>query len=128
MNRFLFFLFLFIVVLLLVVTVRGQPTNPPPSVTLGWTPSASPASNVAGYWIWQGATSSNYTRLLFVPGWATSQVTLTNAARGITYFWNITALGTNASAGLESQYDGEVTTNFAAPPNPPTGLRISGEP
>lgn len=110
------------------VGVMAQPSNLPPVVNLGWTPSTSPAANVMGYWIWQGNASSNYSRVVFVPGWGSSQVTLTNLVRGTNYFWNITALGTNAAAGLESPYDGEVSTNFAAPPNSPTGLKIIAVP
>ena len=106
------------------LSLLAQPSNPPPAVTLGWNINPGAVTNVAGYWLWQGATSSNYTRALFVPGAASTTATLTNVVRGQTYFWNITALGTNSANGLESPYDGEVSTNIPAPPNPVTGLKI----
>lgn len=128
MNRLLFYALLVVLAFLFVAVLRAQPSNPPPVVTLAWTPSASPSTNVAGYWIWQGSSSSNYSRAVFVPGWATSQVALTNLARGSNYFWNITTLGTNAAAGLESQFDGEVSAAINVPPNPATGLKIIAVP
>lgn len=105
----------------LILSLFAQPSNPPPAVPLGWTPSTSPAVNVAGYWLWQGTNSGAYARALFVPGAGSTNATLTNVLRGQTYFFNITALGTN---GLESPYNGEATTNVPAPPNPATGLKI----
>ena len=109
---------------LFALTALAQPSNPPPSITLGWNIAAGAQTNVAGYWLWQGTASSNYARALFVPGYASTNGTLTNVVRGQTYFWNITALGTNSSNGLESAYDGEVSTNIPAPPNPVTNLKI----
>lgn len=128
MNRLLFYALLVVLAFLFVAALRAQPSNPPPVVTLAWTPSASPASNVMGYWLWQGTSSSNYARALFVPGAGTTNATLTNVLRGQTYFFNITALGTNAAAGLESGYNGEASANVAAPPNPATGLKIIAVP
>ena len=125
MNRLLFLCLLIIVALLLVRSLRAQPSNPPPFVHLQWNPSPDPyPTNVSGYWIWQGNQSSNYTRLLFVPGWANTNAILTNLIRGTNYFWNASTQGTNAAAGLESPLDGEAFTNFAAPPLPVTSLRI----
>ena len=103
----------------------AQPTNPPASITLGWDSAPGARTNTMGYWLWQGTASSNYARALFVPGWNTTTATLTNLSRGLTYYWNITALGTNSAAGLESQYDGEVSTNIPAPPLSPWGLKIT---
>ena len=108
----------------LVLTAAAQSLNPPPVITLGWTPAPGAATNTAGYWLWQGTNSGSYTRALFVPGAATSTATLTNVVRGQTYFWNITALGTNSAVGLESVFDGEATTTIPTPPAPPTSLRI----
>lgn len=107
------------------VAVMAQPSNPPPAIKLGWNPSPDPTpANVAGYWIWQGPSSSNYVRSVYVPGRLTTNVTLTNLSRGSTYFWNITVQGTNAAAGLESDFDGQATTNVPAPPLGATGLKI----
>jgi hypothetical protein len=122
MNRILFILVLLVIALFLVVAVRAQSNSPPPSVTLGWTPRPGEAGNASGYWLWQGTNSGQYSRALFVPGWGTSQATLTNLNFGITYFWNITT--TNSATGKESGYDGEVSTNWVAPPLAPTALRI----
>ena len=123
MNRILFCLVLVAMAVLVAFKMRAQPSNPPASVTLAWTPSSSPGSNVAGYWIWQGLQSSNYVRTFFVTGSTSGSVTIP-VDRGVTHYWNITALGSNAAAGLESPYDGEASTNLAAPPLAPTGLRI----
>jgi hypothetical protein len=129
MNRLLFFLLLFVIAILFALAVRAQPSNPPPSVTLQWNPSQDPTpANVAGYWIWQGTAHSNYARSFFVPGRLTTNTVVTNIVRGQTYFWNISVLGTNGAAGLESDLDGEATTNVPAPPLPATGLRIISAP
>ena len=99
-------------------------SNPPPSVTLAWNIAAGAQTNTAGYWLWQGTASSNYARALFVPGYASTNATLTNVLRGSTYYWNITALGTNSANGLESPYDGEVSATIPTPPAAPTALKI----
>ena len=128
-NRILFVVLLVFLGAVLALALKAQPSNPPPSVTLGWNRSPDPfPTNVAGYWIWQGNAHSNYVRSVFVPGWGTTNVTLTNVLRGTNYFWNISVQGTNAAAGLESDLDGEATTNLPAPPLPATGLRIISGP
>ena len=115
---------LLVVLLLFSVLLNAQPSNPPPSITLAWNIAAGAQTNTAGYWLWQGAASSNYTRALFVPGYASTNGTLSNVVRGQTYYWNITALGTNSANGLESLYDGEVSATIPTPPAAPTGLKI----
>lgn len=109
---------------LMILTAFAQPSNPLPSVTLGWTVNPGAVTNVAGYWLWQGTTTGNYTRSLFVPGAASTTATLTNVIRGQTYFWNITALGTNSANGLESGFDGEAFATIPSPPAAPTNLKI----
>ena len=76
---------------------------PPPSVTLAWDPSA-PATDVAGYFIYYGAGTRNYTNLVDV-GLGTNGV-VSNLVAGTTYYFAMTAY---TSSGLESDYSSEVT-------------------
>lgn len=86
------------------------PTNDPSQITLGWT--ASPSANVTNYYLYQGIGSMQYTNKIAV-GTATT-VTVTLPARGVTYFFNVTA----KANGIESAFDGEVsfTPQVTQPP------------
>ena len=75
---------------------------PPPSVTLAWD-SSVPATDVAGYTIYYGVSSRNYTNLVDV-GLATTGA-VSNLVAGRTYYFAVTA---SSSAGLESDYSSEV--------------------
>ena len=81
------------------------------SLTLAWDPSTS--TNVAGYRIYYGPSSRNYTNTLDV-GNATS-ATLSNLVTGATYYFAATAYDT---ANLESDFSNEVgyTNLLLAPP------------
>ena len=97
--------------------VGGQPrmfrlsvsNAPPPSVTLAWNPSV-PSTGVAGYTIYYGASSRNYTNLIEV-GLATSAV-VSNLVAGTPYYFAITA---QASTGVESDYSSELEWQSQSP-------------
>jgi hypothetical protein len=82
---------------------------PPPSVTLAWNPSV-PSTGVAGYTIYYGASSRNYTNLIEV-GLATSAV-VSNLVAGTPYYFAITA---QASTGVESDYSSELEWQSQSP-------------
>jgi hypothetical protein len=71
------------------------------SVTLAWDPS--PGSAVAGYRVYQGVESRNYTSVISAGTVTTS--TVAKLTGGTTYFFAVTAYDTN---GLESQFSSEV--------------------
>jgi hypothetical protein len=81
------------------------------TLTLAWDPSAGP--NIAGYRLYYGPSSGNYTNVVAV-GNATS-VTLSNLVSGATYYIAATAYDT---ANLESDFSNEVnyTNVLLAPP------------
>ncbi|HUA38790.1 MAG TPA: fibronectin type III domain-containing protein, partial [Candidatus Sulfopaludibacter sp.] len=72
------------------------------SVTLGWNPATN--ANVAGYNIYYGSASGNYTNLTFVGN--VTNATIAGLAQGATYYFAATTLGTS---GLESGYSSEVS-------------------
>lgn len=88
------------------------PTNAPPSVMLAWSPSPSP--NVTNYFLYYGVGSLQYTNK--IPTGTATNATVVLPARGVTYFFNVTA----QAGGLESVFDGEVSYTPQAPPAPPT--------
>jgi len=65
--------------LLLASQTNGQSVG---SVTLAW--SASPSTNVAGYYIFYGPSSGNYTNEVIVPG--ATNVTIRGLVNGATYY------------------------------------------
>ena len=75
--------------------------TPPQSATLAWNPSV-PSTNVAGYFMYYGATPDSYTNRVDV-GLGTN-VVVTNLSAGKTYYFAATAY---TSAGLESDYSNE---------------------
>lgn len=94
-----------------------------PTVTLAWNASPADPSTVAGYNLYWGPSSHSYTNMLFFSG---TTGAIGNLAFGTTYYFNVTAVGTNT---LESEYDGEAVTTTPLPPPvrppPPTNLRIT---
>jgi hypothetical protein len=84
---------------------------PPPGATVAWNPSTS--SGVAGYHLYYGGVSHNYTNMVDV-GNATN-ATITGLITGTVYYFAVTAY--NAS-GLESAYSNEAsyTIGSAVPP------------
>ena len=91
-------------------------SNPPGGLMLAWDPSPSPA--VTNYNVYEGTASGDYTNET-AAGLVTNY-TVTGLARGVTYYYAITAQG----AGLESPFSNEVNGTPPAPPLPPTALPI----
>lgn len=81
--------------------VSSAPAAPSYSVTLAW--DSSPSPGVAGYRIYYGAVSGNYTSSVTV-GNATTN-TISNLVSGATYFITTTAYD---AAGVESPFSNEV--------------------
>ncbi len=85
------------------------------SVTLAWDPSVG--GGIAGYRLYQGASSRSYTNVI-TTGNATT-ATVSNLVRGATYFFAVTAYSTN---GLESEYSNEITYTVS---NTPPAISLS---
>lgn len=93
--------------------VRTAPKIGTRSITLAW--NASPSTNAAGYFIYQGGASRTYTNHLD----ASTNLTLTIAGLGYgRYYWTATAYSAD---GLESEYSNEVFW----PPLPKTNRIIT---
>jgi hypothetical protein len=78
-------------------------------VTLTWLPS--PSAQIAGYYLYYGTSSGNYTSKL--DAGTNTSLTVTNLQDGFTYYF---AASTYNSAGVESQLSNEAT--FIANTNP----------
>jgi hypothetical protein len=89
---------LLLATLVAAVTAPAQPfivpSNPPPSITLGWFSSPYPGG---AYSIYQGASPMQYTNK--ISAGTNLTLTVTNLVRGSTNFFNITVTEPN---GLES--------------------------
>lgn len=72
------------------------------SVALDWT--ASTSTNAAGYDVYFGTTSGNYTNKVNVGN--TTSVTISNLVPGVTYYFAATAYDAN---GNESTFSGEIS-------------------
>jgi hypothetical protein len=84
-------------------TFRLWASNAPlQSITLAWDPSV-PSTNVAGYFIYYGASTGSYTNKVDV-GLVTSGV-ISNLVAGTSYYFATTAY---AASGLESDFSSEV--------------------
>jgi hypothetical protein len=81
---------------------------PPPGATVAWNPSTS--SGIAGYHLYYGGVSHNYTNMVDV-GNATN-ATITGLTTGAVYYFAVTAY--NAS-GLESAYSNEASYTIGSP-------------
>ena len=88
------------------------------SVTLAWDPS--PGGAIAGYRLYRGAASRTYTNVI-ATGNATSN-TVSSLVTGATYFFAVTAVGTN---GLESDYSSEVSYTVPLPTNHPPSIALT---
>jgi hypothetical protein len=107
-SRSLVFNLLFCGVLLLLVQLPARASQ---SVTLAWNPSV--ATNVAGYKIYSGTASHNYSTTNIV-GTATN-ATLTGLVEGKTYYFAAT---TYDSSGDESVFSTELS--YTVPVTPAT--------
>lgn len=72
------------------------------AVTLGWNASSSPGT--AGYNVYYGTTSGNYTSKLSVGN--VTDATISNLTAGVTYYFSATTVDTN---GNESTFSNETT-------------------
>jgi hypothetical protein len=90
------------------------------SVTLAWDPSVS--TNVAGYRVYYGVASGNYTNSVTV-GSATN-ATVSGLAGATTYYFAATAYDVN---GLESDFSSETNYTTPVPINMPPTLNALGD-
>ena len=93
-------------------TVRAQT-----SLTLAWDPD--PSSGVAGYRLYEGGASRTYTNVI-ATGSATT-ATVSNLISGATYFFAVTAIGTN---GVESDFSSEISYTVPLPTNIPPVIAL----
>jgi len=96
------------------------------SITLNW--SASPSANVAGYNVYYGASSLDYTNML-VAGSAATNILIPGLVEGVTYYFAATAFDLT---GVESDLSTEVAywvpaTNSSGPTFPPTISAIANQ-
>ena len=98
---------------MLAASAQGQS-----SITLAWNPGAGNA--IAGYRLYDGVASRTYTNVI-VTGNVTTN-TVTGLVSGVTYFFAVTAVGTN---GLESDYSAEVSYAVPLPTNNPPTIALS---
>jgi hypothetical protein len=71
------------------------------NVTLAWNPSPDP--NIAGYCVYYGSASGNYTNSVMVGNVTTN--TVSGLASGVTYYFAVTAYDTN---GEQSAFSSEI--------------------
>jgi hypothetical protein len=102
-----------LIVVALTASAQGQST-----VTLAW--DAETGGDIAAYRLYQGGTSRTYTNVI-AAGNATT-ATVSSLLSGATYFFALTAVGTN---GLESDYSSEVSYTVPLPTNPPPTIALT---
>jgi hypothetical protein len=88
------------------------------SVGLAWDPNTE--TDLAGYKVYSGTASRNYTNVVTL-GLVTSY-TVTNVAYDITTFFTVTAYNTS---NLESEYSNEVSALIPAPQPPPVPTSVA---
>lgn len=88
-------------------------SNPAPTVQLAWNPSTG--TGISTYKAYYGVGSGQYTNVANVGN--VTNATITLPARGVTYFFAVTAVD---SFGLESFFSNEVSFTPRNPPPPPT--------
>src|SRR3954468_23242490 len=91
--------------LVLVTCFGSQMLAPAATVTFGW----DPVGGAASYRLYQGSSSRNYTQSLAS---GQTQTTVSNLVEGVTYYFAVTAVGSNS---LESAFSDEFSY---APPVP----------
>lgn len=104
---------------LLATVCFADPTTKLPSVTLAW--DQSPDPSVAGYSVYWGTSSRQYTNSISVSGIANTSCTVSNLARGTHYYFAATCVATN---GLTSDYSLEVEYTTLNLPPVPFNLRV----
>ena len=98
------------------------------SATLSWTAptqyedgSALPASELANYKIYYGNSTGVYSGFITVSA-ATTSYTVNNLTSGLTYYFVVTAVATNAQESVYSN-EGVKVIPSTKKPKSPTGLR-----
>src|ERR1043166_8220182 len=101
-----------LVALILLLALAAEAASVPAtrSVTLMWASDAR--SELAGYNVYYGTQSGNYTRVM-VAG-ADANVTITGLVPGATYYFVVTA---QSPLGLESDPSNEIAYQVPAPPD-----------
>jgi fibronectin type 3 domain-containing protein len=99
-----------------VFALDPTPAGAVQSVSLSW--DSSPSSDVAGYNIYYGSTSRNYTTVISVGNATAAQ--LSGFMEGVTYYFAVTAYG---DSGQESELSNEVS--YSVPGIAPPGVITS---
>ncbi len=95
------------------------------AVVLEW--DANSETNVAGYRVYVGPSSRNYTSVFTNWGRTNTVITITNSLLWVgTNFFAVTAFTAFDEGNLESDYSDEVTYTKTNLPAKPTGLRFRG--
>jgi hypothetical protein len=102
----------------LIAAAIGSSAQGQSRVTLAWDPS--PGGAIAGYRLYDGVASRSYTNMINAGNVTTQSVSGLTA--GVTYFFAVTAYGTN---GLESDYSSEVSYTVPFPTNPPPVISLT---
>jgi hypothetical protein len=87
----------------------SQIVSPGQSVTLAWTPSTDP--NAAGYNLYYGGASGDYTNV--ISSGSQSTATVSGLVAGATYYFAAT---TYSILGVESVFSGEISYTVPGPP------------
>jgi hypothetical protein len=95
--------------LTIILLLQSLETNFGQTVTLQWDPSPDPA--VVGYNVYYGVASRIYTN--FIAADTSATATVSNLVQGLMYYFAVTSLN---SAGLESDYSGEVAYQVGSLP------------
>jgi hypothetical protein len=75
------------------------------SITLSWSPSSS--SSVAGYYIYYGGVSGDYTNVVPVQGGSATGVTIKGLASGVTYYFAAASYNSSyTESGLSPEISG----------------------
>ncbi len=114
-SRFLFFCFVSFVFLNLLFFISAGKVYSG-QATLSWDPpttnaDGTPLTDLAGYKIYYGTSSGNYSQTIDVSNVTTYQVN--NLSEGLTYYFAATAYDTSNN---ESSYSNEVNKTIAVPP------------
>ena len=88
------------------LSCQGAPSK---SITLAWDPD--PSSAVAGYRLYEGTASQNYTNIIDVGN--TTSVTVAGLTPSVTYYFALATYDTN---GLQSPLSDEISYTVPAPP------------
>lgn len=119
MKKLVTVLGLLAIIIITAFAIDRTPT-PPASVTLAWDKSTG-TNIIATYRVYYGVASATYTNTVVAGTNLTA--TVTNLARGVTYWFAATAMDTS---GLESDYSNEVSTRTKTQPGAPSVLNITG--